>query len=251
MTHVLDTLRLIRNTCQEYIAISAQPADNLKIWESNFGGLPYLPKGYTYPCKSTGEPLHLLAQLNFIDMPYLETFPREGILQFYIGDDEYYGLNFENPTDQDGFKILYIPHKGHYDDAQDLSFLQKPAHFPVAHPHRLRFMTRQMPITLSDRGFDKHFESIFKDMETRYEFIDIYSELLERFYNGHQVGGYPSFCQGDPRPVKKEKYKKLLFQLGSGQYIGWGDAGIANFFIDEENLKALDFSDILYNWDCS
>ena len=30
----------------------------------------------------------------------------------------------------------------------------------------------------------------------------------------------------------------------------WGDAGTAQFFITEDALKNLDFSDILYNWDC-
>ena len=33
--------------------------------------------------------------------------------------------------------------------------------------------------------------------------------------------------------------------------ITWGDAGIANFFIRQSALKNLDFTDVLYNWDCS
>ena len=30
----------------------------------------------------------------------------------------------------------------------------------------------------------------------------------------------------------------------------WCDGGVGNFYIKPENLKALDFSDVLYNWDC-
>ncbi|WP_155392911.1 DUF1963 domain-containing protein, partial [Clostridium sporogenes] len=30
----------------------------------------------------------------------------------------------------------------------------------------------------------------------------------------------------------------------------FGDAGVANFFINEEDLKKLDFTKVLYNWDC-
>jgi len=30
----------------------------------------------------------------------------------------------------------------------------------------------------------------------------------------------------------------------------WGDCGVGNFFINIEDLKNLDFSDVLYNWDC-
>ncbi len=32
--------------------------------------------------------------------------------------------------------------------------------------------------------------------------------------------------------------------------IMWGDSGVGNFFISEENLKNLNFDDVLYNWDC-
>ena len=42
------------------------------------------------------------------------------------------------------------------------------------------------------------------------------------------------------------------FVEGERRYlIIWGDCGIANFFIREKDLKVQDFSNILYNWDCS
>lgn len=33
-------------------------------------------------------------------------------------------------------------------------------------------------------------------------------------------------------------------------YILWGDGGVANFLINQEDLKKGDFSNILYYWDC-
>ena len=30
----------------------------------------------------------------------------------------------------------------------------------------------------------------------------------------------------------------------------WGDAGVANFFISEQDLKNKDFTNVVYNWDC-
>ncbi|WP_427127321.1 DUF1963 domain-containing protein [Priestia megaterium] len=30
----------------------------------------------------------------------------------------------------------------------------------------------------------------------------------------------------------------------------FGDAGVANFFIKEKDLRNLNFRDVLYNWDC-
>ncbi|MDE5565193.1 MAG: DUF1963 domain-containing protein [Oscillospiraceae bacterium] len=75
---------------------------------------------------------------------------------------------------------------------------------------------------------------------------------------GHKIGGFPDFTQGDPRDggIKDgENYDFLLFQLDSDYDGGhtnviWGDSGIGNFFISSENLRRLDFSDVLYNWDC-
>ena len=30
----------------------------------------------------------------------------------------------------------------------------------------------------------------------------------------------------------------------------WGDSGVANFFINKEDMKNKKFDNILYNWDC-
>ena len=62
----------------------------------------------------------------------------------------------------------------------------------------------------------------------------------------HQIGGLPFFTQSD---VRREG-DVLLFQMDSEGEIGWGDMGIANFFISLSDLKAHDFTNVLYNWDC-
>ncbi len=42
-------------------------------------------------------------------MPRLDNFPTQGILQFYIdGNDPSYGFDYNAPTNQDGFKIIYF-----------------------------------------------------------------------------------------------------------------------------------------------
>jgi len=67
---------------------------------------------------------------------------------------------------------------------------------------------------------------------------------------------YPAFTQSDPRqqlPTEDKSYI-LLLQIDSENNnkidIMWGDTGIANFFIKRSALEKLDFSDVLYNWDC-
>ena len=64
--------------------------------------------------------------------------------------------------------------------------------------------------------------------------------------------GYPAFTQSDPRYYNKEysKYNTLLLQIDTDENIMWGDSGVANFFIDKEDLENNNFNNILYNWDC-
>ena len=75
----------------------------------------------------------------------------------------------------------------------------------------------------------------------------------------HRISGYPYFTQEDPRfyDASLRKYDTLLLQIASEYGNGpntdeimWGDAGIANFFINKENLKNLNFADVIYTWDC-
>ena len=67
--------------------------------------------------------------------------------------------------------------------------------------------------------------------------------------------GYPSFTQEDPR-TEDSPFDTLLLQIDSmrgeenNYSILWGDCGVANFFIAQSDLENLDFSRVLYNWDC-
>ena len=98
-----------------------------------------------------------------------------------------------------------------------------------------------------------------------YEFLDedAYDELFEFFQEtddgcmtgGHWMLGYPSFTQEDPR-TEDSPFDTLLLQIDSmrdedgGNPILWGDCGVCNFFIARTDLEKLDFSRVLYNWDC-
>ena len=90
----------------------------------------------------------------------------------------------------------------------------------------------------------------FQDLED--QDIDIIYDQLNN--SGHRIGGYPFFTQFDPREGEMEDYQVLLLQIDSDniddQEIMWGDCGVANFFMTLEDLRKLDFSRVLYNWDC-
>ena len=66
--------------------------------------------------------------------------------------------------------------------------------------------------------------------------------------------GHPYFTQYDPRDPGGP-YDTLLLQIdtdgeGRDDYVMWGDAGVGNFFINRGKLEQLDFSDVMYTWDC-
>ncbi|MBR7002979.1 MAG: DUF1963 domain-containing protein, partial [Neisseriaceae bacterium] len=82
------------------------------------------------------------------------------------------------------------------------------------------------------------------------ELIDLIGEdaytKLEESTAGHHIGGYPYFCQEDPRYYGLSEYKILLLQMDSNNGIDWGEYGVGNFFITADDLKKRDFSKVLY-----
>lgn len=82
----------IEATIKPYVEIAIGNNERPSWWQSKFGGLPYLPKGFDYPQDFEGKYLFFIAQINFAEVLPLDSFPERGILQFYIGDTDLYGL---------------------------------------------------------------------------------------------------------------------------------------------------------------
>jgi uncharacterized protein YwqG len=103
-----------------------------------------------------------------------------------------------------------------------------------------------------DYQFDQVYPEVFLAGfgEEQEEAMDFFYELGSKA-SGHKIGGYAFFTQCDPRDPKVPM--QLLFQMDSDSDINtmWGDMGIANFFIGQEDLQALRFDRVLYNWDCA
>ncbi len=56
------------------------------------GGLPYLPNKEAVPFDAEGMPLRMVAQIDCKALSSLPDYPQSGLLQFWIGQDEMYGL---------------------------------------------------------------------------------------------------------------------------------------------------------------
>ena len=243
----------IAATIKPYLKIQLTDNSQPTWWQSKFGGMPYMPKDFEYPQSAAGEYLYLLAQINFAEIPAIEGLPDRGILQFYLADDGMYGCDLGKPTKQDKFRVIYFENGDltETDLVTDFNWLSQPKrhNFPLQGCSGLEFEIDHAPIGQDDYRFN-----IFGDG-------DIADELDEAYWSqfdlaGHKLLGYPNFTQDDPRyGLKKGEPYILLLQIDSDRHdqieIMWGDMGIGNFFIRESDLRQLDFSRVLYNWDCS
>ncbi|KAK2950081.1 putative protein of unknown function (DUF1963) [Blattamonas nauphoetae] len=78
-------------------------------FESKLGGEPYMTWMDQYPLNGRGDPLHFLCQINFEEMAPLPSFPKEGILQFYITRD-YGHMPWSGFCEENGdWRVIYHP----------------------------------------------------------------------------------------------------------------------------------------------
>ena len=113
--------------------------------------------------------------------------------------------------------------------------------FPIPQEVGLQFEIKSEPVSPTDYRYNDIESDLFDDEEIE----EIYWDELTGEY--HKMGGYAFFTQSDPRA-----YDVLLLQFAMDDEadIMFGDAGVANFFIKEEDLRNHNFRDVLYNWDC-
>lgn len=264
---------------KEVIYIKAEKVDDLSLEESKFGGFPFVPLGGVIPTNAEGNQLALLAQINCAQLPENSMYPSDGWLQVWCLEDEMYGFCSDTIQPETNQKVLYIPAGTQGEPLERVVAMYQPytnEECPLWFVDeqgaiwgmRLSFTHGQQGITYSDGRF----RDLFLDRwNKRYpeqaveNFYDLPDEIFENMVDSHdgpdcahQLGGYPYFTQYDPRyefdSAELAKYTEVLFQIDS-QFdtkwdLCWGDAGVRNLFISRENLEALDFSDLLYNFDC-
>lgn len=264
---------------KEVIYIKAEKVDDLSLEESKFGGFPFVPLGGAIPTNAEGNQLALLAQINCAQLPENNMYPSDGWLQIWCLEDEMYGFCSDTIQPETNQKVLYIPAGTQGEPLERVVAMYQPyvsEDCPVWFINeqgaiwgmRLSFTHGQQGITYSDGRF----RDLFLDRwNKRYpeqaveNFYDLPDEIFENMVDSHdgpdcahQLGGYPYFTQYDPRyefdSAELAKYTEVLFQIDS-QFdtewdLCWGDAGVRNLFISREDLEALDFSDVLYNFDC-
>ncbi len=274
---VLDILEKNKKPMIEISLSDEKP----NLFQSKFGGVPYLPKNVEVPKNKENQQLTLLAQINIEELPKNNIYPmKEGILQFWILNDDVLGLDYD-PHLGDGFKIIYYKEIDKSVTEEEVLEKYKPykdedSYFPIEGEFSLSFkltdgyfsdsnddfreiVDREMK-KFHDENKDKYSDILkIYDKENQLNYWEIWDileedkEIGERLFGaGHKIGGFPNFTQSDIREVGD--YEILLLQIDREgtvkNEIMWGDCGIANFFIRKKDLKKLNFDRAIYNWDC-
>ena len=255
--------------------------DKPNLFQSKFGGVPYLPKDMEVPKNKENEQFTLLAQINIEELPKNNIYPMEkGMLQFWILNDDVLGLDYDTHLGN-GFKVVYYKEidKGVTEEEvleKYNPYKDEDSYFPIEGEFSLSFKLTDEYFSDSNDDFREianremkkfHIENKEKyneilkayDDKEYLSYWDIWDILEEDkeigkklFDGGHKIGGFPNFTQSDIREVGD--YEILLLQIDSEgtekNEIMWGDCGIANFFIREKDLKELNFDKVIYNWDC-
>lgn len=253
----------IEATLQPTIKISAT-TNTPTLFQSKFAGNPYLPKASEHPRDEVGKYMKLLAQINCEELPNkLIDMPLKGILQFFLaGDHDVMGLDFNEQTNQQNFRVVYYDEIVKEDEIiTDFSYMNSfgEEYFPIEKELKISFTLENESVSVTDCAFEDSYEKLdfeehagVDDDGHEITLFDLYAENLSN--EGHKIGGYAFFTQVDPRGYAEnyKDYNVLLLQIDSDDENGimWGDCGVGNFFIRREDLKKLDFTNVLYNWDC-
>ncbi|KAL7718367.1 DUF1963 domain-containing protein [Entamoeba marina] len=250
---------IVSTTLVPIIQFEADSNKETTIFNSKIGGKPYLPKGFEYPKTYDDEPhpLALLAQINFEEFEELEDFPNKGILQFYINNDRFYGKDYHDLTNSNGFRVIY-----HDNIVTDESLLVDPpelseGQLPFSKTTSVKLVGKKSDMAMSMN--DLRMDDLVVKYASKYDIDE--DELRDQLwecdsFHAHdsKVGGYGNFSQEDPRGCYEGKYKDYLvtlFTSESGTGTMWWDEGVANFFIKKEDLLKKKFNDVLYTWDSS
>lgn len=248
---VVDVIEKIKKeTMRDAVILMPKTGSAPKLLDSKIGGIPYCPNGVTPP----PDDRELVVQINFSDrsIPTIQSLPKSGILQVFANS------GYPMPTDVRYYPNITEPNQTEEDVILAYPYVANVRHDAVRQPVVLKGRKVKESLPLWRDAYPEYLakyldvpQSDNRVWELR-DMIGSTKELRERVGNGygHKLGGYHAFTQNDVLGLSGNRDYELLVQLDSDKYIRWGDNGIANWFIKPSDLKRLDFSDILANWDC-
>jgi uncharacterized protein YwqG len=224
---------------------------------SRLGGPVHRPADRPWPANPDGKPLVFLAQLDLAEAEPLPGWPGRGILQFFLGPDDLFGMNMDDLT-------AGTARVDFFDDPEQIRMAPPVAGPPLEdnrHPFgafdrdrglrlvstEIRRMTPLQDSQPAEAILGKYaghedlalFENVFTPRE---------GDIVPPLYSG----GHAAFTQDDPRHTRPlAAYSRVVMQFGSDQdHLNWGDLGEAVFLIRPEDLAERRFERAIFSWDC-
>ncbi|MCM1133530.1 MAG: YwqG family protein [Ruminococcus flavefaciens] len=243
-----DLQRLIEavkeKTSREGFLIHLNPEKNPTILESKIGGLPYWDMSLPYPVDEEGNEMQLLAQFNLSEVPENDKLPREGMLQFFI-------------LLADETKVVYHKTINESFTEDDIAMLGISCNKIFPGECGMSFERELFPLHYYDESTFEVLHETAKELDIPLDStIQLYEICDDSEYNDFYEScllGNAYYINDDIRP-ENSRYNTLLFQMDSIDnekiHIMWGDCGIAQFFINDEDLTDLNFDDVFFDYDC-
>jgi uncharacterized protein YwqG len=230
---------------------------------SQLGGRPRIPKGFQWPKRNDGTPLHFLCQVDLAELTKFssarQNLPAEGMLSFfYESGEQPWGLT---KAEKDGWRVYY------FRQSKDLEEYEEE--IDLLPMFKIRFTEEPTyPDALSDEV-----ESLAADAH------DEYTDFSLECYGDrpfHRLLGHPQLVQTDLRQpleiaakdvdidnamsdiekathlFKASRRWKLLLQIDTDENAGmmWGDGGTLYFLIEDEALKKKNFDNVWLQLQC-
>ncbi|PIE47422.1 MAG: hypothetical protein CSA42_03200 [Gammaproteobacteria bacterium] len=268
--------KVVLKTHHAFIRINTQVCETMRLTDSKFGGVPYIPKNGFYPKAEDGTPLMLLAQINFeqvfeqVSHKEFAELPKQGLLQIFINaGEEKLGKDEDALTPNPNYQVHFIPSiditatplsesTKMAKQSVDGNYLKK-VFAPISTPLKLSFSKEYGCAGVSENLLEfiaaNQGQAIDELDYENSEKEDIAYEAINKLSNanGHKLLGIPVFPNEEIR--KPYSTQKLFLQIDSeypmteNYEIMWGDMGVANFFIQPDALLNKDFSKLIYYWD--
>ncbi len=252
--------KALQDTSLSSVHIIPVEKKGLRCTDSKFGGDFYLPEGKEAPVGEDGEAMEFLAQIRLSQMPYLEGFPKEGLLQFFLctRGDVMEEMDEGELASKGHFRVVYYPEITGEETSACEDKLPKERWGMEKWIKGMRFEQTKEVATLSVEGTDLGYEHAMKMLTPKlllkagYDLSDCpdTDQFFEDFGNwGCKVGGHPAIRQGDVRQEEEmyQAYTTLLFQMDftTGEEL---EADTFVFFIKPEDLAKRNFEDVLLYW---
>jgi uncharacterized protein YwqG len=223
----------------------------ISIGRTKIGGMPDLPADISWPCYSNGKPLGFQAQINLaeIDSAHKSSLlPEAGILYFFsvFGWQEPDDADPNIPKGKYNFNWTSVIY--HHGDTKQLSRVPTPDQIKEFKASGVRFVPTIMfpnhtkEPALATLAVKRPIRSRIVEMASTY-----HAAINFKLGNPSRnlLLGFTEFEQDFVKDIAAHNLI-LLFQLSSDDNSGmcWGDAGNLFFWISEEDLKNLNFSNI-------